>query len=174
MNWKRFLSIKTLPFIILFILFLIGVIFFTDLMPPIYKEEEAKDQQTVSSIGETKGVQYEKKSVVAAAENEPKPQQPDTSNREGGRYVPPVCSKTSIPYQKVYQKVSWLDPNESQKKQSGRAGYTQVCSPDSNGFKPADITIPSENEVINVGNKARTILGSAADQVQGALSSIGL
>ena len=169
-NNKKLINLQTFSVLILIIIFLIGVVFFTDLLPPINKEKETKPTNTTEIMGETKGLVIENEAAKAEQNNQAGNKVDGTTPSTGGSYVPPICEKTSIPYQKVYDKVSWLNSDQTEIKKKGREGYKQVCSPDSNGYKPDDIIVPPVNEEVFMGNKDKSSnsgLDRAIDRILG-------
>lgn len=65
-------------------------------------------------------------------------------------YVSPVCTKATIPYKTTYKYVSYLSAGETQS-YGGVDGWTQSCTADSTGYKPADITDPPYNKTVYIG-----------------------
>lgn len=71
-------------------------------------------------------------------------------------YVAPVCTKTPIPYETVYEDVNYMFEGETSS-YGGYEGYTQTCTADSTGYKPQDYTISPISKTVLVGTKVREV-----------------
>jgi len=77
---------------------------------------------------------------------------PSSSTPSRSKYVAPVCTKTRIPYQTVYEPVSWLTIGETRTSSvAPKDGSIDSCTADSTGYKPSDITLNPVNVVIYQG-----------------------
>ena len=104
------------------------------------------------------------------ATGKPKPNQQSNSQSGGGgasmpstaatsTYTAPVCTETPLPQSTTYY-VN-LRPGQSSAGQvtiemNGFVGFTKQCTADSNGYKPADVSVASVNRRIGVGDGGAT------------------
>jgi len=70
-------------------------------------------------------------------------------------YVPVACSKTVIPFTTETIEVSYLYVGETQVGWPGTDGYTETCTPDSNGYAPPPFTIQPISRTVYVGTKPK-------------------
>lgn len=69
-------------------------------------------------------------------------------------YVASVCTKKTIPYKTKYENVSYLYVGETDS-YGGTNGYTETCTADSTGYKPADFTSQPFDKTVLVGTKPK-------------------
>jgi hypothetical protein len=82
----------------------------------------------------------------------PAPVKTSQQNNNSSNYIPPICTKTAIPYSTSYQNASYMNVGQTFSS-GGTNGWKETCTADSDGFKPTDITIPPVNQIIYVGTR---------------------
>lgn len=88
----------------------------------------------------------------------PQTQSPGTLNtgNKSSAYKASVCTKTVLPYTTEYRDSATMAVGQTQVLFSGKNGYKNTCTPDSNGYKPQDSTLPPIPAVVWVGTKTTT------------------
>jgi cytoskeletal protein RodZ len=81
-------------------------------------------------------------------------------------YVASVCTKIPIPYKTVYINASYLNVGETSE-WGGRDGYTQTCTPDSNGNTIDSYTSPPSDKTVYVGTKVQPTAATTPQISQG-------
>jgi hypothetical protein len=77
------------------------------------------------------------------------------SKNYGSYYIPPVCTTTAIPYSTSYKDASYMDVGQTSS-YGGIDGWTKICTADSKGWKPTDITDPPFDKVVYSGTRQST------------------